>query len=122
VSAKDAANAHRPWTGSEKSLDEALARREKRTLSKALTFRCAGTMYCVKTDGPGTALRGAKVTLYHFADGTMDVHYKDRILLVTAVKTYSVPSPTEDEKTLDARVEACIARLQPPFVATAFLS
>lgn len=123
---KDATDAHRPWTGSEKALDDALARREDRVLSKALTFRCDGTMYCVKTSGPGTALRGAKVTLYHLVNGTMEVHYKggggDRILPATAYKTYAVPSCVEDEKTLDARVDACIARLRPPFLATAFLA
>jgi hypothetical protein len=57
-----------------------LARREERVLSKALTFSAAGTKYCVKTNGPGTALRGAKVTLHHFLGGGMSVQYKDRVL------------------------------------------
>jgi transposase len=126
VPAKDKTNAHRPWTGSEKMLDDALARRETRTLSKALTFRCEGTMYCVKTDGPGTALRGAKVTLYHLANGAMEVHYRggggDRILSCTAFKTSPVPPPTVDEKTLNARVDAHIARLLPAGVLASFLA
>jgi transposase len=110
VPAHDEIDAHRPWTGTEKALDDALARRQERVLSKALTFRCGGTMYCVKTNGPGTALRGAKVTLYHFANGAMEVHYKDRILPATPFKTYAVPTEAEDEKTIDARVEAAILR------------
>ena len=126
VPAKDKADAHRPWTGTEKALDDMLARRQMRTLSKALTFRYDGTMYCVKTDGAGVALRGAKVTLYHFASGAMEVHYRggggDRILPCTAFKTYPVPPPTVDEKTLDARVDACIAKRHPPFLATTFLT
>jgi transposase len=107
---RDKTDAHRPWTKTIDMLDDCLARREERTLSKALTFRTGGTMYCVKTDGPGTALRGAKVTLYHRINGTMHIHYKDRILSATAFKTFPVPNPTEDEKTIDARVDAIIVR------------
>src|ERR1022692_1313652 len=87
-----------------------LARREKRVLTKALTFSSAGTKYCVKTGGPGTALRGAVVTLHHFVGGGMTVHYKDRILAVTAYGTYPVPDPAEDEKTLDARVDLIVEK------------
>ena len=106
---RDATSAHRPWTDTAAALEDRLARHEERTLSKALTFSAAGTKYCVRTAGPGTALRGAKVTLYHFVDGGMAVHYKDRILPVTAYGTYAVPDPAEDEKTLDARLGAVLA-------------
>jgi transposase len=106
---RDARCAHRPWTDTGEALEHLLARREERVLSKALTFRTSGTMYCVKTDGPGTALRGAKVTLHHFLGGGLSVHYKDRILPVTAFGAYPVPDPAEDEKTIDLRIEAIIA-------------
>ena len=55
-------------------------------------------------------MRGAKVTLYHFLDGGMAVHYKDRVLAVTAYATYPVPDPVEDEKTIDVRMDAIVAR------------
>jgi hypothetical protein len=109
VPPRDGKSAHRPWTGTAEALDDDLARREERTLSKALTFSSAGTKYCVKTNGPGTALRGAKVTLYHFVAGGMAVHYKDRVLPVTAYGSYPVPDPTEDEKTIDVRMETIVA-------------
>jgi transposase len=105
----DDTSAHRPWTKTADELDAELARREERTLSKTLTFSCGGKRYCVKTTGPGTALRGAKVTLYHYADGRMRVHYKDRVLAYTVYASYPVPDPAADEKTLDHRVDALVA-------------
>jgi len=109
VPPRDEKPAHRPWTGTAEALDDDLARREERTLSKALTFSSAGTKYCVNAKGPGTALRGAKVTLHHFVGGGMTVHYKDRMLPVTAYGTYAVPDPTEDEKTIDVRMDSIVA-------------
>ena len=108
-----AEDAHRPWSGSTADLAEALARREERTLSKALTFSAGATRYAVKTVGPGIALRGAKVTLLHFLDGTLRVRFKDRDLAFTPFKTLPVPPPLEDDKTLDARLDAVIARTAP---------
>ena len=108
VPPRDEISAHRPWTKTADDLDETLARREERVLSKALTFSSGGKKYCIRTSGPGTALRGARVTLLHFADGRMRVHYKERVLAYTAYGTYPVPDPAEDEKTLDLRVDAAI--------------
>jgi hypothetical protein len=102
------------WTGTAEALDDLLARSEERVLSKALTFSSAGTKYCVKTDGPGAALRGAKVTPHHFIGGGMTVHYKGRVLPVTAYGHYLVPDPAEDEKTLDVRLNAVIAAWRAP--------
>ena len=116
----DDASAHRPWTKDPGALDEALARRENRLLSRALTFSSGGKVYCIKTTGPGTALRGARVTLLHFQDGAMRVDYKNRHLTYTHVKTNPGPAPAEDEKTLDARMSEIVAassakpQTQPP--------
>lgn len=106
---RDAAQAHRPWTATPEALDDALARREERTLSKALTFSAGGKLYCVKTAGSGVALRGARVTLLHFQDGAMRVACMDRTLPYTHFKTRPGPQPAEDEKTLDARMDALLA-------------
>ncbi len=114
VPPREAASAHRPWTETPEVLGDLLARREERVLSKALTFSSAGTKYCVKTDGPGTALRGAKVTLHHAIGGAMTVHYKGRVLPVTAYRHYPVPDPAEDEKTIDVRLNAIIAARGAP--------
>jgi transposase len=110
VPPRDEISAHRPWTGTPEDLDVVLARREDRVLSKALTFSSAGTKYCIKTSGPGTALRGAKVTLHHFVGGGMTVHYKDRTLQITAYGAYPIPDPAEDDKTIDARVDQIVLK------------
>jgi hypothetical protein len=109
VAPSDEVPAHRPWTKTEDELDLLLARREDRVLSKALTFSYGGTKYCVKTSGPGTAMRGGKVLVHHFTDGRLHVTYKDRVLALTAYRTYPVPDAAVDEKTLDARVDAVVA-------------
>lgn len=111
VQPRDPAPAHRPWAQDVNALDDLLARREDRVLSKTLTFRCGGTLYCVKTTGPGTALRGARVSLLHYLDGTMQVRYKDRTLAFTAFRATPTPVKIEDEKTLNARVDAIIAQI-----------
>lgn len=107
--ARDAADAHRPWTKDVDALDEALARREERVLSKGLTFSVGGKVHCIKTSGPGTALRGARVTLLHFQDGRMRVDFKNRSLSYTHFKTNPGPDPAEDEKSLDARMADIVA-------------
>ena len=118
VEPREDADAHRAWDDTPEGLDDRLARRDERTLSKALTFRFDGTVYCVKTRGAGIALRGAKVELRHRLDGTMTVHYKDRILPVTAFQTYPVPDPAEDEKTIDLRVDHIVAAQRTAALAT----
>jgi transposase len=113
VPPSDSVPAHRPWKKTEDELDLLLARCEERVLSKALTFSYGGTKYCVNTGGPGTALRGAKVMVHHFADDRLRVMFKDRVLTLTAHGTYAVPDAAADEKTLDARVDAIAAARKP---------
>jgi transposase len=105
----DATPAHRPWTKAADDLDLALAAQEERVLSKSLTFSYGGTKYCVKTQGPGTSMRGGKVMVHRFADGRLRFSYKERVLTCTAYGTYAVPDPAEDEKTLDVRLDVIAA-------------
>jgi hypothetical protein len=54
-------------------------------------------------------MRGGKVVVHRFTDGRIQVFYKDRLLTCTAFATHAVPDPAEDEKTLDARIDAIVA-------------
>jgi transposase len=109
VEPSDKVSAHRPWTKTNDELDLLLARREDRVLSKALTFSYGGTKYRVKTNGPGTAMRGAKALVHHLTDGRLHVTYKERVLALTAYGTHPVPDAAVDEKTPDTRVDAIVA-------------
>lgn len=113
VDPRDPGDAHRPWAETPQALDAALARQEERVLSKALTFSAAGTLYCVKTRDAGIALRGARVTVRHFLEGALQVTYKTRTLDITAVRKLPHPAQAEDEKTIDARLDAVIAGKAP---------
>lgn len=109
VAPRDPTPAHRPWTQAPEALDAAFARYEERTLSKSLTFRAQGRLHAVKTTGPGTALRGAKVSLVHHLDGRIEVRYKQRKLETTAFGPCRAPPAAEDEKSVDARLDTIIA-------------
>ena len=111
VAPRDEAPAHRPWTATPAARDEVFARHEERSLSKTLAFRSGGRLHAINASGPGTALRGARVTLLHFMDGTLKVRYKDRILAHTAFGPSNAPDPAEDEKTLDTRIDAIAAAI-----------
>jgi transposase len=103
-------DAHKPWTLPVEALDAALALHEPRTLSKALTFSAGGAVHCIKTRDAGIAFRGAKVTVRHYLDGQMDVLFKDRVLPYTTVRKLPRVATVEDDKTLDACVDAIVAK------------
>jgi len=111
VDPRDAEDAHRPLALEAAALEEVLARREDRVLTKALTFSCGGIKYAVKTKGPGYALRGAKITLLHLLDGSMQARFKNKELAFTAYGAKGVPVAVADEKTIDTRLDALIASL-----------
>ncbi len=110
VEPRVAEDAHRRWDDGTEALDAALARHDGRCLSKALTFSAGGAVHCIRTREAGIALRGAQVTVRHYLDGRMDVVFKDRILPYTTVRKLPRVAAVEDDKTLDARVDAVIAR------------
>jgi transposase len=113
VAPRAAEDAHRRWEEGAEALDAALARHDDRRLSKALTFSAGGSVHCIKTRDAGIALRGARVTVRHYLDGRMDVVFKDRLLPYTTVRRLPQVTAVEDDKTLDARVDAIVARRRP---------
>jgi transposase len=109
VAPRQAEDAHTPWRDGVAALDAALAIHEERTLTKALTFSAGGAIHCIRTNDAGMALRGAKVVVRFYLDGRMDVVFKDRLLPYTTVRRLPRAAAIEDDKTLDARVDAIVA-------------
>jgi len=110
VQPRDPEDAHKPWNDGFAGLEAALAEHEPRTLSKALTFSAGGAVHCIKTRDAGMAFRGAKITVRHYLDGSMDVVFKNRVLPYTTVRKLPRASTIEDDKTIDARLDEIIAR------------
>ncbi len=60
------------------------------------------------------ALHGVKIMLHHFVHGRLWVYHRERLLAFTDYSTYPVHDLAEDEKTIDARVDAIIPAQQRP--------
>jgi len=106
----DPNDAHRPWTNGEAALDEAMARRENRTLSKNLTFSLDGRIFSVVPYGTGMGMRYAKVSILLYRSGEMRVRYRERDLAFALVQTRPSYGDIEDEKTISARLDDIVAQ------------
>lgn len=110
---KDPNDAHRAWTETAESLEQIFTERETRCLSGSLSFSYHGTVYGIIPKDSGRTLRGAKVTIYAYGDGRLEVRYKDRILPHRLLETRPRPIASHDAKTLDAHLDALILSRQP---------
>ena len=104
------ADAHRPVVHSARELDLLLCDHSERTLSKNLTLQYRNTLYQLQHRGPGYHLRGAKVTVCEDDNGTVVLLYTGKELPYTTYRKGEAPPKTEDEKTLNARVDAAVGR------------
>ncbi len=90
-----------------------LAEQEERTRSQNLTLQYRNIAYQIRYDGPGYRLQGAKVTVCALANGEVVLLREGRELLDTSYrKGERPPPPAEDEKTLNARVDAALEKQQ----------
>jgi transposase len=106
-------DAHRPLLHSPRALDLLLSEQEERTLSKNLTVQYRNVAYQIRHDGPGYHLRGAKVTVCALADGEIALLREGRELPYTTYRKGERPPQVEDEKTLNERVDAALAKQSP---------
>ena len=112
VTASAVGDAHRPLAHTPRALDLLLAEQEERTRSKNLTLQYRNIAYQIRYDGPGYRLRGAKVTVCALADGEVVLLREGRELPYTTYRKGERPPPVADEKNLNERVEAALARPQ----------
>lgn len=112
VAPSSAEDAHRPLLHRARELDLLLSEQEERTLSKNLIVQYHNVAYQLRHDGPGHRLRGAKVTVCALADGEVVLLREGRELPYTTYGKGERPSPVEDEKTLNARVDRALEKQQ----------
>jgi len=110
VPARDEANAHRPWKESEEALTKIHGAARGTHVVQSPDLQPQWDILRRENRGPGTAMRGGKITLYHFMNGTMRARYKGKWLTCTAYKTRGRPAAAEDDKSLNARMDAVVAR------------
>ena len=114
VTPSSAEDAHRPLLHSPRALDLLLAEQEERTLSKNLIVQYRNVAYQLRHAGPGYRLRGAKVTVCALANGEVVLLREGRELPYTTYRKGERPPPVEDEKTLNERVDAALAKQSSP--------
>jgi hypothetical protein len=108
--AKNAENAHREVLHTARELALILSHQETRTISKSLEIQYQNVVYQIQGQGKGHRLQGQAITVCTLIGG-------DVVLLQNGTersyKTYQKserPSSVEDEKTLNARVDAALER------------
>lgn len=113
VSPRNSEDAHRPLHHSAEELERILCLHAPRTLSKSLSLQYQNVLYQVQRRGGGYHLRGASVTVCEHFDGAITLLHQGQALAYTTYQKGERPPPLEDEKTLNQRVEAALAK-QPP--------
>jgi len=106
----DPENAHRPVLHSNKELDLIFSCHHTRILSKSLSLQFKKTIYLVKTEGIGYALRGAKVTVCESYTGKITLLRNGKELPYKILQPGNHYSEIEDAKTINARVNKVIAK------------
>jgi hypothetical protein len=109
-----AEDAHRPVIHSARELDLLLSEHNERTLTKNLIVQYRNTAYQLQHKGPGYHLRGAKVTVCELPSGEVVLFYKGHELPYTTYRKGERPPRVEDEKTLNERVDAALAKQAKP--------
>ena len=107
VIAKDPNNAHRELLP-EHNLKNILIEKEKRILTKNLTFQYKNTIYGVQTDRELYTLRNASVVIHELDDKSIEVFYKGKKLVLKTYKEQQKQIDEVDSKGLNAVVDELV--------------
>jgi transposase len=105
---KSQEDAHRQVLHSESELDLIFAIQKTRTLSKNLITQYNHTIYQIKTKDRSRRLRFAEVTFCEDFNGTVTILYQGKTLEYSAYEKAEKPTPLENEKTINQRVDKAI--------------
>jgi transposase len=110
ISPKSAEDAHRTLHHSREELERILCLHTPRKLSKSLSVQYQNVLYQVQRRGGGYPLRGASITVCEHFDGAITLLHQGQPLDYTTYRKGERPAPIEDEKTLNQRVDAALAK------------
>jgi hypothetical protein len=105
-----AADAHRPLEHGPRELDLRLSEHHARVISKNLAVPYRNVVYPIRHSGPGHRLRQAKVTVCELPDGAVVLLRDGRELPYTIYRKGERPPPPADDKTVNERVDAALAK------------
>jgi hypothetical protein len=106
----DQKDAHRKVLHSTTELDLIFSCHYTRILSKSLSLQFKKTIYLIKTEGIGYALRGAKVTVCESYTGKITLLRNGKELPYKILQPGTHYSLVEDTKTINSRVDQVIAK------------
>ena len=107
VIAKDPNNAHRELLP-DQNLKNILITKEKRILTKNLTFQYKNTIYQVQTDRELYTLRNANVVIHEHDDESIEVFYKEKKLVLKTYQEQQKQIGEVDSKHLNAVVDELV--------------
>lgn len=106
-------DAHVPYQGSLQTLDLTLAYRHERRLSKTLSCQFHQQIVQVHAPGEQRRLAGERVQIIEHLDGRLQLlHGAVNLSFKTIQKKDDIP-PTEDAKSLNARVQVSLGKRLP---------
>jgi transposase len=108
--AKDTENAHREVLHTARELSLIQSHHETRTVSKSLEIQYQNVVYQIQEQGKGYRLQGQTVTVCTLIGGDVVLLKNGKELRYKTYQKSERPSSVEDEKTLNARVDAALER------------
>ena len=110
VDPKDTVDAHLTYAGTPSTLLRTLSVQVTKTLSKNLSCQHKNQLLQVVTTGTGLGLRGAKVTIHEYFDGSCDLLWKNNKLTYGVMNKPQRQSPVADGKSVNAQVDQAVIR------------
>ncbi|MDP1933157.1 MAG: ISNCY family transposase [Gammaproteobacteria bacterium] len=110
VAPKDTVDAHLAYPGTRAALLRTLSVQVTKTLSKNLSCQHENQLLQVSSTGTGLGLRGAKVTIHGYFDGSQELLWKKRKLTYSVMAKPQRQSPVADGKSVNAHVDKAMAR------------
>lgn len=107
-------DAHRPLLHSPRALELILAEHTDRTVSKNLSCQYRGRLYQMLADDRRRRLTGQRITVCERSNGEVVLLAGNEELAYSVGPQPRPPVAVADDKTLNAHVDAAIARRSPP--------